>query len=98
MCRFSKGGTLDSQNLSPLTCSLACGLQVPADRFAADTRGLLDAGERPAQAAQRTDLLLSIVVQDVAHSGHGTCVPRPRQRLCAASTIFADQRQLFLPA
>lgn len=59
----------------------ASDFQVLADRLAADAGRRLDARQRPAQAPQRADLLLFMVVQDVTHAGDGTCVPRPRQRL-----------------
>jgi hypothetical protein len=41
----------------------------------------LNAEERPAHAAERPDLLLLCVVQDVAHLGEGLHPPNPRQRL-----------------
>jgi hypothetical protein len=56
-------------------------LQISADRLASDTRGVLDPRRCPAQATERTDLLLLLVVQDVAHPGEGLHVRRLRQRL-----------------
>ena len=45
-----------------------CCLQVPADRLTADPRRGLDARQRPAQSAQRTNSLLLLIVQDIAHA------------------------------
>jgi hypothetical protein len=44
------------------------GFQIAADRFAANTGGLLDAPQRPAQSPQRHNLMLLVVAQDVAHA------------------------------
>jgi hypothetical protein len=57
------------------------GLQVAADGFATDRERLLDAPKRSAEPSERENLLLLVVVQDVAHDGDGTRVPRRRQRL-----------------
>ena len=45
----------------------ASGLHVGADRLSTDTSGRFDAPERPPQASQGDDLLLVLVVQDIAH-------------------------------
>ena len=56
-------------------------LQIGARSLAADRGGLFDPPESPPQASERKDLLLFFVVQDIAHPGVGTRVPRRRQRL-----------------
>ena len=55
--------------------------QIAAGRLPTDAGGRLDPPKRPAQAPQRDDLLLFLVVQDVAHAGEGPWAPRRRQRL-----------------
>ena len=55
--------------------------QVAGGGFAAHGRGLGDSADRPAQTPQRQNLLLLLVVQDVAHPGQGLHAPDPRQRL-----------------
>src|SRR5260221_8975452 len=57
------------------------GFQVATDRLATDRERLLDAPKRPSEPSERQNLLLLVVVQDVAHDGDGTRVPRRRQRL-----------------
>src|SRR5260221_14676818 len=57
------------------------GFQVATDRLATDRERLLDAPKRPSEPSERQNLLLLVVVQDVAHDSDGTCVPRRRQRL-----------------
>src|SRR6476619_3158762 len=57
------------------------GFQVAADSLTTDRERLLAAQKRPSEPAERENLLLLVVVQDVAHDGHGTRVPRRRQRL-----------------
>ena len=52
-----------------------------ARRLPADRRRLLDPPQRPAETAQRQDLLLLLVAQDVAHPGAGTRLLHLRQRL-----------------
>ena len=42
-------------------------LQIRARRFPADARGGFDAAQRPPEAAERDDLILFEVAQDVAH-------------------------------
>jgi hypothetical protein len=59
----------------------AGGFQIAADRLTPDAGRFLDARERPAQSPQRQDLMLCVVVQDVAHPGEGLHVQRLRQRL-----------------
>ena len=76
-CRFRR----TFARSSAATDGQARRAQVPAGRHAVDTGRVRDAGQRPAQAAERQDLLLLLVVQDVAHLGEGLQVHRPRQRL-----------------
>ena len=58
------------------------GLQIAADRLAPDRRSPRSMRrQRPAQPSEREDLLLFVVVQDVAHPGEGLHVHRLRQRL-----------------
>ena len=57
------------------------GPQVAADRHAVDAGRRGDPPHRPAQAAEAKNLLLLLLIQDVAHPGEGPCVRRPRQRL-----------------
>jgi putative endonuclease len=57
------------------------GFQIAADGFATDRERLLDAPKRSSEPSERKNLLLLVVVQDVAHDGDGTRVPRRRQRL-----------------
>ena len=66
-------------------------LQVAAGRLATDARRLLDAPQRPAQSAQRQDLLLLVVAQDVGHAGEGPRAPRRRQRLGPATVVAGFQ-------
>ena len=84
ICRF----WFDSLDVRATPHRDARGLQVAADRLSPDAGGLLDARKGPAQAPQRTDLLLLfLVVQDIPHAGDGTCIPRPRQRLGPSQLI-----------
>ena len=57
------------------------GLQVLTGRLATDADLTLNAPQRPAQAAQRDDLLLAMCVQDVPHAHAGAQAPRRSQRL-----------------
>jgi hypothetical protein len=50
----------------------AGGSQIAADRLATDAGGFFDAPERPAQAPERQNLLLLLVIQDVAHANEDT--------------------------
>lgn len=54
---------------------------VAARRRAVHTGGLRDPPHRPAQAAESKNLLLLLVIQEVAHSGEGPWARRLRQRL-----------------
>jgi hypothetical protein len=49
----------------------------------------LDAAERPAEPAQRQDLLLLVVAQDVGHVGGETTVPSPPSTSWGAATSLA---------
>ena len=64
-------------------------LQVVADRFAPDAGASLDLPQRPSQASQRTDVVLLVVGQDVAHAGGGPQGPRQRQRLGRSVVVAA---------
>ena len=55
--------------------------QVPRGRFAADVGRVRDPADGPTQTAQGQNLLLLLVVQDVAHPDEGLQSHRPRQRL-----------------
>ena len=55
-------------------------LEIGARRLATDSRRLFNAAERPAQPPQSENLLLSVVPQDVGHSGGRPQGPLPRQR------------------
>ena len=55
--------------------------QILAGRFPSDAGGFLDAPERPAKSPERHDLLLSLLVQDLAHGRHGARGSGGRQRL-----------------
>src|SRR5688572_18307681 len=57
------------------------GQQLAASRRAVDTGGLRDSPDRPTQATESKNLLLLLVIQDVAHSGEGPWARRLRQRL-----------------
>jgi hypothetical protein len=57
------------------------GFQVATDGLAPDGERLLDAPQRPSESAERENLLLLVVVQDVAHPGEGLHVHHLRQRL-----------------
>ena len=57
------------------------GQQITASRRAVHTGGFRDPSHRPAQAAESKNLLLLLVIQDVAHSGEGPWAHRLRQRL-----------------
>jgi hypothetical protein len=63
------------------------GFHVPADGLSANTRGLLDARERPPETAQCENRLSCRIAQDVAHAGDRTCVLRLRQRAGRAQLI-----------
>ena len=57
------------------------GQQIAASRRAVHTGGRRDPPHRPAQAAESKNLLLLLLIQDVAHSGEGPWARRLRQRL-----------------
>ena len=57
------------------------GQQIAASRRTVHTRGLGDPSHRPAQAAESKNLLLLLLIQDVAHSGEGPWPYHLRQRL-----------------
>ena len=61
------------------------GQQIATSRRAVHTRRLRDPPHRPPQAAESKNLLLLLVIQNVAHPGEGPCAPRLRQRLGAVS-------------
>src|SRR5262249_51981603 len=64
-------------------------LQVHTGRLAPPARRRLDAAERPAELAQRQDLLLLVVAQDVGHVGGETTVPSPPSTSWGAATSLA---------
>ncbi len=57
------------------------GEQIAASRRAVHTGRLRDPPHRPAQAAESKNLLLLLMIQDVAHPGEGPWARRLRQRL-----------------
>jgi hypothetical protein len=51
----------------------------------------LDLAQRPAQPAEREDLVSFVVSQDVAHAGGGPQGPRQRQRLGRSVVVAGFQ-------
>jgi hypothetical protein len=65
--------------------------QVAADRHAMNARGVGDSPQRPTQTAERQNLLLFVMVQDVGHPGEGLHLRRRRQRLSRRQLIDGFQ-------
>jgi hypothetical protein len=66
-------------------------LEIRARRLAAYAGLVLDAPQRPSQAAQRHHLLFLLVAQDVAHPGEGPCPSTLRQRLGSSASLAGFQ-------
>ena len=82
--------------------SMKSRLEASAHGFPPDTRRPLDPQKRPPQSAERTDLLLFVVIQGVAHADEGLHVHRPRQRpgrrpLIAVLGVHRGERTTHLP-
>lgn len=75
------GGAVDTTGVIAAAHRHAGGPEIPRHRAAIDLCRRGDPTDRPSQAPEREDLLLCGLLQDVAHSGEGHQVRRPRQRL-----------------
>jgi hypothetical protein len=64
-------------------------LQVRTGRLTSDARRRLNAAERPAEPAQRQDLLLRVVAQDIGHVGGETTASPPPSTSWGAATSLA---------